>query len=359
MKTARNRYIVILLAICLILTACVPSTPEPTTVPITSTPPPGPATGWLQIYFTNPTDPNAHNYEGGPDQTLAAAIDSARLSVDMAAYSLNLWSIRNALVRAARRGVTVRMVMESDNMDGSEVQDLLDAGIPIIGDQQEGLMHDKFVIIDRSEVWIGSMNYTTNGAYLDNNNLLRIVSDQLAKNYSTEFEQMFTEHLFGPEKISDTPYPRLNLDGTTVENYFSPQDGIARHIVELVRNAKKSIHFMAFSFTSDDIGNAIRDQAQAGIVVSGVMDEGQINSNQGTEYDAFKQAGVDVRRDGIDGMMHHKVIIIDESIVITGSYNFTASAETRNDENVLIIFNADVAARYMSEFWSIYAMAKP
>jgi phosphatidylserine/phosphatidylglycerophosphate/cardiolipin synthase-like enzyme len=358
MKTARNQYIVILLALCLILTSCIP-TPEPTTVPVTSTPSPGPGTSLIQVYFSNPTDPNAHNYEGGPDVTLAAAIDSARLSVDVAAYSLNLWSIRNALIRASRRGVTVRMVMESDNMDGSEVQDLLDAGIPIIGDQQEGLMHDKFIVIDRSEVWMGSMNYTTNGAYLDNNNLVHISSGKLAENYSTEFEQMFTEHLFGPEKVSNVPYPRLNLNGTTVENYFSPNGGIANRIVALIRNAKKSIHFMAYSFTADDIGGAIRDQAHAGIVVSGVMDDGQINSNQGTEYDAFKQAGVDVRRDGIDGLMHHKVIIIDESIVITGSYNFTASAETRNDENVIIIFNPDVAAQYMNDFWRVYVMAKP
>ncbi len=358
MKTARNQYIIILLILCLILTSCIP-TPTPTTVPVTSTPPPGPGPSWLQIYFTNPTDPEAYDYNGGVDEDLAAAIDSARLSVDVAVYNLNLWSIRDALIHAERRGVTVRMVMESDNMDGEEVQDLLDAGIPIIGDQHEGLMHDKFVIIDRSEVWVGSMNYTTNGAYLDNNNLLRIRVEKLAKNYSTEFEEMFTDRLFGSEKASDTPYPRLFLDGTTVENYFSPNGGIANRIVELVRGAKKSIHFMAFSFTSDDIGQAVRDQAFMGLTVSGVMDADQVKSNEGTEYDAFKQAGLNVRLDGIDGLMHHKVIIIDESIVITGSYNFTNSAETRNDENVFIISNPVVAAQYMNEFWRVYPMATP
>jgi phosphatidylserine/phosphatidylglycerophosphate/cardiolipin synthase-like enzyme len=68
---------------------------------------------------------------------------------------------------------------------------------------------------------------------------------------------------------------------------------------------------------------------------------------------------VDVRRDGIAGLMHHKLILIDDSIVITGSYNFTNSAETRNDENVIILFNTEAAARYLDEFWRVYAMAKP
>ena len=105
---------------------------------------------------------------------LAAAIDGARLSVDVAAYSLNLWSIRDTLIHAHQRGAVVRMVMESDNMDDLEVQDLMDAGIPVVGDQHEGLMHDKFVIVDRAEVWTGSMNYTVGEAYTDNNDLIRI-----------------------------------------------------------------------------------------------------------------------------------------------------------------------------------------
>ena len=89
------------------------------------------------------------------------------------------------------------------------------------------------------------------------------------------------------------------------------------------------------------------------------MDDEQIISNQGTEYDAFMQAGLDVRRDGNPGLMHHKVIIIDRSIVITGSYNFSASAETSNDENVVIIHSADAAGRYLAEFQRIYDQAQP
>jgi phosphatidylserine/phosphatidylglycerophosphate/cardiolipin synthase-like enzyme len=358
MKNARNRIGMILLTFCFLLVSCIITT-EPTPVPVTSVPPTEPGVTWLEIYFTNPTDPAAHNYQGGIDDDLVAAIDAARLSVDVAIYNLNLWSVRDALIHAQRRGVTVRMVMESDNMDGEEVQQLLDAGIPIVGDQQEGLMHNKFVVIDRSEVWMGSMNFTVSGAYLDHNNLVRIRSEQLAGKYSAEFEQMFTDHLFGNEKATAALSPRLFIDGTTVENYFSPHGGIENRIVELIRGAKKNIKFLAYSFTSDPIGQAMRDQMFFGINISGVMDDGQINSNEGTEYDLLKQAGLDVRRDGIEGLMHHKVIIIDDSIVITGSYNFTNSGETRNDENVIILFNIEAAAQYLDEFWRVYAMAKP
>ncbi len=358
MKTqysARSQYIVLLLILTLILTSCIPATPNllpPGAVT-------GPATGWLVIYFADPSASHAADYEGGPDETLAAAIDQARLSVDVAAYSLNLWSIRDAIVHAHQRGVVVRMVMESDNMDSDEVQQILDAGIPIVGDQREGLMHDKFVVIDRSEVWTGSMNYTTNGAYEDNNNLIRIRSTQVAEDYTTEFDEMFVQNLFGPDALAETPNPSLTIDGTPLEVYFSPDDGVAAHILTLLQGAQESIYFLAYSFTSNDLGDAIRQRAADGLTVAGVMDDGQVNSNQGTEYDSFEQAGLDVRRDGNPGLMHHKVIIIDRKIVITGSYNFSTSAEERNDENVVIIHNAYVAAQYLAEFQRVHDQAQP
>ena len=56
--------------------------------------------------------------------------------------------------------------------------------------------------------------------------------------------------------------------------------------------------------------------------------------------------------------MHHKVMIVDESIVIFGSYNFTNSAETRNDETLLVIYNKDIAAQFMAEFQKVYAQSQ-
>ncbi len=347
-----------------LLLACDVSTlaPSPTTPPAPATDVPAtaaPYSTWLQLYFTSPSAPASKNHEGGPDAALAKAIDAARLSVDVAAYSFNLWSMRDALIHAEQRGVVVRMVMESDNMDAPEEQELKDAGIPILGDQQESLMHDKFLIIDRSQVWTGSMNFTLGGTYDDNNNLICITSPQVAQDYTHEFEEMFVDKRFGPDGTADTPFPSLTIADTPVEIYFSPDDHAASRIVELIQGARESIHFMAYSFTSNDIGNAIIQKAQEGLAVGGVMDESQA-TQQGNEYDPFKQANLDVRLDGnANGLMHDKVIIIDARYVITGSYNFTASAEDKNDENLVIIDNIDVANVYFQEFKKVYAEAQP
>jgi phosphatidylserine/phosphatidylglycerophosphate/cardiolipin synthase-like enzyme len=221
-------------------------------------------------------------------------------------------------------------------------------------------MHNKFVILDRMDVWTGSMNFTVGAAYKDNNNLVHVRSAEVAQDYTTEFEQMFTHHLFGSDTVADTPYPKLTINGTPLEIYFSPDDKVAARILEILNDAQESLYFMAYTITSNEIGYAITQQSQAGITVAGVMDEGQVATGQGSEYDLFLQAGLNVRLDGNpNGLMHHKVIIIDEKIVITGSYNFTASAEEENDENVVIIFSPSVARSYLQEFQHIYDQAQP
>ncbi|HUF37495.1 MAG TPA: phospholipase D-like domain-containing protein, partial [Anaerolineales bacterium] len=132
-------------------------------------PPPAPLVGpGIAVFFTDPT---LDAYRGGPETGMLQAIDAARASLDVAAYDLNLWGLRDALIAAHRRGVKVRMVVEADALDRPEVQVLLDAGIPLVVDRPDGLMHQKFVVVDRRQVWTGSMNFTLNGAYRNDNNL--------------------------------------------------------------------------------------------------------------------------------------------------------------------------------------------
>ena len=208
---------------------------------------------WIDIYFTDPASPLASQETGGPDGPLTDSIDAAHLTIDVAIYSLSLTSIRNALIRAHDRGVQVRVVMESDNMDASAPQALIDAGIPVLGDRRQGLMHDKFMVIDRSEVWLGSMNYTFSGTYEDNNNLILIKSVKMAENYTKEFEEMFLDDKFGPDIVPETPNPDFKIDGTRIETFFSPDDGVESHLHEILTGATESIYFMAFSFTTDEL----------------------------------------------------------------------------------------------------------
>ena len=114
---------------------------------------------------------------------------------------------------------------------------------------------------------------------------------------------------------------------------------------------------MAFTFTSAEIADALLEQAQAGVVVQGVIE----SRNAGQDYSQYNrlQAVVhDVLPDGNPYIMHHKVIIIDDATVILGSYNFTVSAEDANDENTLIIHDSEVAALFVAEFGRVYEQAR-
>lgn len=362
-----HNFLSFLFIICFLISACGEVTPSPE-IDITQTPATeltpvdleagyGVKGAWFELYFTDPVNPFSSQATGGVDGPLVEAIDAARLSIDVAAYSLTLNSVRNALLNALDRGVTVRMVMESTNMDSSDVEILVEAGVPIVGDENDGLMHDKFMVIDKSEVWLGSMNFTDSGTYEDNNHLIRIHSTKMAENYTKEFEEMFLENSFGENVRPETPHPTLTIDGTRVDTFFSPDDGVASQIATVLSGAEESIYFLAFSFTSNDLGAIVRDKAEAGLTILGVMDEEQVSSNQGTEYDPFKQADLDVRIDGIEGQMHHKVFIVDEKIVVLGSYNFSQAAEQRNDENLLIIYNEAIAQQFMMEFDRVWEVA--
>jgi len=314
--------------------------------------------GWYQVYFSTPDSPAASTLREGPDAHLAEAIDQARLSVDVAMDSLNLWSIRDALLDAHRRGVAVRVVVESDALDSDEVQDLLEGGIEVVDDRREGLMHNKFAIIDRREIWSGSMNLTVSAAYRNDNNLIRIQSAEMAENYLVEFEEMFLDDQFGPDSPANTPLPVVDVDGTQVEVYFSPDDGTMERVLELVQNAQESVLFMAYSFTDDDLAMAMIEAKNSGLNVVGVMDKAQALSNTGGEFQNLLENGIDVRLDGNPKSMHHKVIIIDGQIVVTGSYNFSKSAKTRNDENTLILHSSEIAELYIEEFERVWEIAE-
>lgn len=317
-----------------------------------------PGVGWFGVYFTDPGDTGECCYRHGPDQDLAIAINDARLSVDVAVMDLDLWSVRDALIAAHRRGVAVRMVVESDYLEGDEIQEIKAAGIPVLGDRREGLMHDKFVVIDRAQVWMGSMNFTLNDAYRNNNNLVQVRSTRLAEDYTTEFEEMFVEDRFGPGSPANTPYPLVSVDEGEVEVYFSPEDRVARRLGELIHNAQQSVYFMAYSFTLDELAGEMITRHRAGVRIEGVMEASQAKNNPGSDYERLLAAGIEVRLDDNPGNMHHKVIIIDEKIVVTGSYNFSRNAEEKNDENTLVLHSPTAAAAYLIEFERIWSQAE-
>lgn len=312
--------------------------------------------GWYQLFFTTPEE--MPTWSGGLDEILAADIDRAQNNIDIAAYDLDLESVTGALVRAHHRGVEVRMLIEGDNIDVDPLGDLINAGIPVVEDGRSALMHNKFVVIDGHITWTGSWNLTDTGTYRNNNNAIRILSGEMAANYTYEFKEMFLDGAFGPTSPADTPHRRLVLEGTRIETFFAPEDEAMDEVILVVSRASESIRFMAFSFTDDDLGLAMRERAAAGVLVEGVF-ESRGTSSEYSEFGAMQEVGLSVFPDGNPALLHHKVIIVDASIVILGSFNYTSSADQENDENMLVIYSPEIAAQFLNEFNTVITQAYP
>jgi phosphatidylserine/phosphatidylglycerophosphate/cardiolipin synthase-like enzyme len=321
-------------------------------------------TGAIRVFFTTPTltYPDTPQQRQSPPllDALVADIDAARVSVDLAAFDFDLTEMTDALLRARSRGVNVRLVVDSENLDTPEVAAemgrLERAGVPVRFDRREPFMHDKIVIVDGATVWTGSWNVTANDTYRNNNNMIRIASKRLAADYTREFEQLFGGR-FGTAKTSGTPYPQVRVAQARVAAFFSPEDGVAKQVLKRLQNAKHTVRFMAFSYTAADIVDAMIARSRAGVAVSGVV-EAQNATGSRAAYGPLRDAGLDVLLDGNCYILHHKVIVIDERTVITGSYNFTASAERDNDENLVIVDDPDLARAFLDEFERVYAQAQ-
>ena len=320
--------------------------------------------GWYQLYFTSPQYPdNAANHRGGLDEKLVALIDRAQRSVDLADYDFDLATVTDALVRAQARGVRVRMVTDSDTVANkdSAIQaaftELKGAGIPIVEDNRRAIMHHKFTVVDGRWLSTGSWNYTDGDTYRLNNNMIVIDSPELAANYSNEFAKMFERKQFGPTKDKSLPNPTVTLNGTRIETCFSAQIRCADRIVATIATSRSSIRFLAFSFTSDPIAQAMLDRHANGVALAGVFETTGSNTTF-SEYNKLKEQGAEVYTDGNPYVMHHKVIIIDERVVIFGSFNFSDNANTSNDENLLIIENPEIARAFLAEYERIVAVAK-
>jgi phosphatidylserine/phosphatidylglycerophosphate/cardiolipin synthase-like enzyme len=327
---------------------------EPGTVPVAH------ATDWYQVWFTNPTCPPEDQRVGGLDEKISADIDRARTQVDVAAYHLEAPPILEALIEARKRGLTVRVVVDDGQTPATVVNRLRRNGMSVVEDRRSAFMHNKFAVIDHTVVWTGSMNFSPGDVYCYNNNLVRLESPELAANYTAEFEEMFVDRQFGPTSPRNTE-TQLTINGVRVENHFAPEGNVAANIARVIARAGEEVLFMAFSFTSEVIGEAVIERAQNGLTVRGVVEHFGSNT-AGSYFGDFRRARLEnlqVRRDGNPRLMHHKVFIIDRSIVIFGSFNFSNNADNSNDENVLIIYDPAFAAHFVEEFELVWAEAPP
>jgi phosphatidylserine/phosphatidylglycerophosphate/cardiolipin synthase-like enzyme len=144
-----------------------------------------------------------------------------------------------------------------------------------------------------------------------------------------------------PERASQAP----------IQVYFSPNGGCSEAIVKEIDSAKSEVIVQAYYFTSAPIGKALIDAHKQGIRVEIILDRSQVKpDNQYCPAKFFFDAGIPVYIDSAHQIAHNKIMIIDQTTVITGSFNFTRTAEERNAENLLVIPSKELAAKYL-ETW--------
>lgn len=337
--------------------------------------------GKINIYFNFSVDPSVaipgNEAQGNVDfeEKLIQRINSADYSIDLALYSFaDKPNVANALIAAKNRGVKVRVVYDSRTTQNS-TQTLINNGFLISKrppDTQtfNGIMHNKFFIFDVRDtiitndwVWTGSWNVTALETGWKNN-VVEINDPTIAQAYRVEFEEMWGSDndtpntsvaRFGNTKSNNTPHS-FTIGGRPVQLYFSPTDGTTSKIINEVNRSDHNIYFAILSFTRFDIQNTINQRFLNGVtdikgVINNIDDTGGQFNNLNQYADVFQNPAP---------TLHHKYGIFDASYsgsnptVITGSHNWSNSAENDNDENTLFIEDIYIANQYMQEFKKRY-----
>ena len=275
---------------------------------------------------------------------LVQFINSAEETISCAFYDLGLEAVKEKLLEKEKE-IQVRIVMDNDYIKKFNHS--------FVRTDSWGLMHNKFCIADGKKVFSGSFNPTDNGAYKNNNNMLIIESKVIAGNYQDEFEEMWSGIFKKGKPVSN---PVVELSGTVVETYFCPEDRCAEQVKKELNKAVREIYFMTFSFTHDGIANILLIKHKEGVLVRGVMEARQISEHSKFAVLSYQQ--VDVLKDANPNSMHHKVFIVDNQTVVTGSFNPSKGGDERNDENLLIIHDEKIAAKYLDEFEKVYREAE-
>jgi phosphatidylserine/phosphatidylglycerophosphate/cardiolipin synthase-like enzyme len=334
--------------------------------------------GDITVYFNQSVDNNASTLTDAIqvaafEDTIVAYIDRAQNTLDMANYNTGSLAIVNAVNAAEGRGVIVRYIAADNTGTNNDELTNLSASIPMIQRPSDGeVMHNKFIIRDAADaakaaVLTGSTNHTNNSCHNDFNNIVIVEDQSLALAYETEFEEMWgstgnTPNLsnakFGDDKTDNTPH-NFSIGGVPVELYFSPSDGTTSKIETAVLSADTDMQFALLTYTNNDLGDAVETIHNAGVDVKGIIEN---SFYFGSEYSGLQSAGVDVYSHATTlWFLHHKYGIVDannagsDPLVITGSHNWTNSAEDDYDENTLIIHDAEIANMYYEEFMARYA----
>jgi len=324
----------------------------------------------IHVYFNKSVDNQASSLVDAQqvvniDDTVISYIDKAQESIDFCIYNTTSTQIVTAVNNAYNRGVAIRYI--SDSQTSNSALYGLNSNINTIENSSTGIMHNKFVIIDygisdKTVLITGSTNFTSQSIDDDYNNIIIFEDNAIAQPFLTEFEEMWGSSTltpdinnakFGTAKADNTIHT-VNVNGTDVEVYFSPSDNTTSKLVDVINSADDGFYFAQFYLTENSLGSAIRSVYNNGVEVKGCIEEA---TSQGSEYQSFINLQMEVYSyEDVPAILHHKYCIVDpfnqnsDPIAVTGSHNWSSSAETKNDENTVIVHDLYVAQTFYEEF---------
>lgn len=340
--------------------------------------------GEVQVFFNEPGSRAQNMWEPDAVRYMIQMVDSAESTIDMAVMGFSHRPLIDALIRADLRGVRVRMVGDAGHAYNSGYVRFRDEHIPIQMGNMAHIMHNKFMVVDGRFVWCGTANWSDSDLRQNSNNFISIDHPGVAADFTDEFEQMFSGK-FGAMKQEIDNGRVYEIGDTTIELWFSPNEDAMGRMLEIVDAAQDSVRFSIFAFTKDSLGSALvrkqaefaRKDAAEGVdrsgdftthrSVAGVIDKSQLHSN-GQFHEVYRLigAGIPMRLDGNEnsiqpgdyqaggGRLHSKTMIIDENsenpTIITGSFNWSASATQSNDEYLMVIRGGRIARQYQ-QYW--------
>ncbi|MFC7549031.1 phosphatidylserine/phosphatidylglycerophosphate/cardiolipin synthase family protein [Plantactinospora sp. GCM10030261] len=332
---------------------------------------------------------------GGPDDLdgiIRSFIDDAVESLLIAVQEIDSELIAKSILAAKARKVAVQIILEGSYLTeetpptdpwrvGGENEvnraihaAFLRAGIDVITDLNPAIFHQKFVVRDHGEptaaVLTGSTNFTrtdtgtNNGGGNNLNHVLILHGQRAASQYRGEFLRM-RSGTFGQlhERVEPKP-AEFRLAGIRVKPLFAPRHGPEMEIMKQMLKAAVSIDFAMFTFAqSSGIDDTMVRLVGHDLPIRGVLDRGQ-GAQRWAATTGLRAAGVQLweNRPGTGvRKLHHKLMVIDERIVILGSFNYTGPATTLNDENIIVLGDleeTDVAAEATQRGFAAFAAAE-
>jgi phosphatidylserine/phosphatidylglycerophosphate/cardiolipin synthase-like enzyme len=322
---------------------------------------------YWQLFFTSPQPEGAQPNEYGIDARFADAVGRCRDSLDISALYLSSRMVTDAIIEAHRRGVVVRVVTDGDSLTtfkGQTFSELQRQGIPVRtdGDARGRLMTSQFSVLDNQTVWAGSWYYTDMSTYKNNDNALVLDSPEVAAVYAAKFNLMFEQGQFwrprgGGDAAAASATPASLPNGVRV--YFTPDDDPLEVVRSVLGGAKSSIRFMTMGFNQEAVAEVLVERAQGGVQVQGIFEE-SFNGERtsGWKLMTGNVSNMEVRKDGNPNFLHHNCIMVDDSLVLTGSLPLTPAGMRKNVGNMIVLTEPSLVARYRAEFQRLWNVAK-